>query len=311
MEKKSCFLIIIGLLVWNIGLSQNSYPSSGNAIINELRIGKYGGTLSGDPDPYNIYTPGSSGNHDLILFGSSSATLNLRLYDGDFKIGTSSAPTTIRNDGSAFFGGDVGIGTPTPDALLELSGSGTQLKVDAVGAGSDAIIYMDAARDNGVNHNVAKIIADASTGDSNTTLNFDIVDGDNAGWNRTITIKATNGSLNTGFVGIGTTSPTELLTVNGTAKAEEVIVVENVGADFVFEEDYALPELSEVEAHIKQHKRLPEIPSAEEMIEDGVKVGDLQMKLLQKVEELTLYILDQEKRIRELETIIQTNEESK
>lgn len=98
-----------------------------------------------------------------------------------------------------------------------------------------------------------------------------------------------------GYLGIGTTNPTELLTVNGTVKAEEVIVVENVGADFVFEEDYALPELSEVEAHIKQHKRLPEIPSAEEMIEDGVKVGELQIKLLQKVEELTLYVIKLEK----------------
>lgn len=108
-----------------------------------------------------------------------------------------------------------------------------------------------------------------------------------------------------GYIGIGTTNPTELLTVNGTAKAEEVIVVENVGADFVFEEDYDLPKLSDIETHIKKHKRLPEIPSAEEMMENGVKVGTLQMKLLQKIEELTLYTIKQQKLIEQQQKIVE------
>lgn len=104
-----------------------------------------------------------------------------------------------------------------------------------------------------------------------------------------------------GNVGIGTTIPTQKLTVNGTAKAKEIIVEENVGADFVFEEDYKLPSLSDVEQHIKVRKHLPEIPSAEQMIANGVKVGELQMKLLQKIEELTLYVIELEKRDREKE----------
>lgn len=276
MDKKSCFLIIIGLLVWNIGLSQNSYPSSGNAIINELRIGKYGGTLSGDPDPYNIYTPGNSGNHDLILFGSSSATLNLRLYDGDFKIGTSPSPTTIRNDGSAFFGGKVGIGTSNPSELLHINNG--RIKFSGVPSGSwgasGGVVI-------GRHSNGSLLLLGGTTGIS-LYPNPDGADAKSTYFDPT------------GMVGIGTRNPTERLTVNGTAKAEEVIVVENVGADFVFEENYDLPELGEVESHIKQHKRLPEIPSAEEMIEHGVKVGDLQMKLLQKIEELTLYTIKQQ-----------------
>lgn len=94
-----------------------------------------------------------------------------------------------------------------------------------------------------------------------------------------------------GNVGIGTQHPTNRLTVNGSAEAEEVIVTEDIGADFVFEEDYSLPALSVVEKYIKEHKHLSQIPSAEEMKKNGIRVGELQIKLLQKIEELTLYVI--------------------
>lgn len=104
-----------------------------------------------------------------------------------------------------------------------------------------------------------------------------------------------------GNVGVGTTSPSSKFTVNGMVKAEEVIVIENVGADFVFADDYLLPTLADVERFISRNKHLPEIPSAAEMKEHGVKIGDFQMKLLQKIEELTLHIIKMEKRISQLE----------
>jgi hypothetical protein len=99
----------------------------------------------------------------------------------------------------------------------------------------------------------------------------------------------------TGNVGIGTTSPDHQLDVNGTARAEEIIV-ETTGADFVFQDDYDLRSLEEVEAYIQEHGRLPEIPSAEQMQAEGMQVGDMQTRLLQKIEELTLYLIEQEKR---------------
>lgn len=115
-----------------------------------------------------------------------------------------------------------------------------------------------------------------------------------------------------GNVGIGTVSPSSRLSVKGTAKAEEIIVEENIGADFVFEEDYPLPSLSEVEHYIKNQKHLPGIPSAEEMKRNGVKVGDLQMKLLQKIEELTLHTIRQQKFLfRQQEKIRSLNQEVK
>ena len=103
-----------------------------------------------------------------------------------------------------------------------------------------------------------------------------------------------------GLVGIGTTNPTYRLDVAGTIRANEIIVNSN-GADFVFAEDYQLRPLSEVKAFITENKHLPEIKSAQEMQENGVGINELQTQLLQKIEELTLYILQQEERIKALE----------
>lgn len=98
-----------------------------------------------------------------------------------------------------------------------------------------------------------------------------------------------------GNVGIGTASPGNYkLAVNGAIRSKE-IVVETGWSDFVFEDDYPLPSLSEVEQHIKAHKHLPGIPSAKEVEAHGVSLGQMQSKLLQKIEELTLYVIDLKK----------------
>lgn len=96
-----------------------------------------------------------------------------------------------------------------------------------------------------------------------------------------------------GNIGIGRSNPENALDVNGTIRAKEVIV-ETGWADYVFDEDYALPSLAEVKSHIQEHRRLPGVPSAEEVAENGVSVGDSQRILLQKIEELTLHQIRQE-----------------
>ena len=82
---------------------------------------------------------------------------------------------------------------------------------------------------------------------------------------------------------------------------EEVQVTDVTGADFVFEDNYALPTLSQVETFINENGHLPEIPSANEMIQNGIELGDMNMKLLQKIEELTLYLLEKDKQYEELQ----------
>lgn len=91
------------------------------------------------------------------------------------------------------------------------------------------------------------------------------------------------------------------LEVNGIVQAREVVVNTGTGADFVFEENYALRPLDEVSDFIQANKHLPEIPPAAHMVANGVDMGEFQIKLLQKIEELTLYIIEQDKRIKELE----------
>ena len=105
-------------------------------------------------------------------------------------------------------------------------------------------------------------------------------------------------TLKGGNLGIGVENPTNKLDVDGTISAKKVVVSTTVPApDYVFAPDYKLLGLSEVEEHINQHQHLPTIPSAAEMAKEGVDVIDLNFKLLQKVEELTLYVIQLNKEI--------------
>ncbi|HVI48621.1 MAG TPA: hypothetical protein VM802_27380 [Chitinophaga sp.] len=105
--------------------------------------------------------------------------------------------------------------------------------------------------------------------------------------------------LRGGNVGINTENPGPYaLAVEGTIGARRVRVTQVLPwADFVFNNDYKLLPLKEVKDFIEQHKHLPDIPSAKEVAEDGIDVGEMNKKLLQKIEELTLYIIQQDKKL--------------
>jgi len=91
------------------------------------------------------------------------------------------------------------------------------------------------------------------------------------------------------------------ITNTGKLKAKEIEVTLANWPDFVFGKDYKLPSLSEVEQFVTQNQHLPNVPSAAEVEANGVNVGEMNAKLLQKVEELTLYIIQIEKRLSEVE----------
>ncbi|WP_313271030.1 hypothetical protein [Sphingobacterium sp.] len=102
--------------------------------------------------------------------------------------------------------------------------------------------------------------------------------------------------LSNGYTGIGTTTPTERLAVNGNIRAKEIKVESANWPDYVFEEDYKLIPLAEVEAFIKVNKHLPDVPSAKKIEEDGLSVGEMNKLLMKKIEELTLHLIEKEKR---------------
>lgn len=105
----------------------------------------------------------------------------------------------------------------------------------------------------------------------------------------------------TGNVGIGTADPKTRLAVNGEMLAKKVRITPNNWADFVFDSSYHLPSLQQVEHFIARHKHLPDIPSAKEVSDNDLELGQNQAKLLQKIEEMTLYLIAQEKALKERE----------
>jgi len=103
-----------------------------------------------------------------------------------------------------------------------------------------------------------------------------------------------------GNVGVGTMNPTSKLTVAGNINSREVKVTVDAGADFVFENNYNLPSLDSVDKYIKENKHLPEIASADEMKKDGINLSEMNIKLLQKMEEMTLYMIEMKKENEQL-----------
>jgi len=103
-----------------------------------------------------------------------------------------------------------------------------------------------------------------------------------------------------GYVGIGTTSPDQKLTVNGNIHAIGFLADTNIPVpDYVFKNDYNLPTLAEIKAYTDKNHHLPGVPAAAEMEKNGINLGEMNMVLLKKVEELTLYLMEQDKQLKE------------
>jgi len=112
-----------------------------------------------------------------------------------------------------------------------------------------------------------------------------------------------------GNVGIGISNPKNKLDVKGTIHSQEVKVDMLEWSDFVFKKEYNLPTLEQVEKHIAEKGHLENIPSEEEVLKNGINLGEMNAKLLQKIEELTLYIIEQDKKTENLKMVISKQNE--
>jgi hypothetical protein len=307
--------ISIALNTGNVGIGTTT-PSAKLEVVGNGGITSFTGTTS-----LGLLVRGSNnGNDDLsgIDFTGYSADYNAKplariavkpTSNGSYLLfGTSNGYTNgITNTAMAIdYNGNVGVGTTTPISKLDVRGD---LYIDK--GNDDSHIYWGShnmtmgTKPGDYSHNVFTLKpGGASQGKLFSVLKMYSANSESS-FEQKVQIHSDDVSyFNGGNVGIGTTNPMNKLDVNGTVHAREVKIDNNNWPDFVFKSNYKLRQLVEVENFIKVNGHLPEMPKAEDVHSNGVNVSDMQAKLLQKVEEMTLYIIEQNKQIKELQNRI-------
>jgi hypothetical protein len=194
------------------------------------------------------------------------------------------------NAGNSYFGGKVGIGTKAPGSALSITGSGTGVSVAPGGGTYFGTLAFNREAETGAIFSATGNAFQINNGGTDANLHFQVYNG--SGTLITSDALVINGS--NGYIGIGTAIPDSKLTVKGNIHAEEVTVNLSVpGPDYVFLPGYKLSSLDELKAYVEKNHHLPEIPSAKQMAKQGINLSDMNVKLLKKVEELTLYAIQQ------------------
>ena len=287
--------------VWHEIATRDANTFNGNQSVNGRLFVSMSSTEGGSLSLVNPSKSGVNAAREWAFFNMTGGYGNSLQFWSYGDNGYQSGPKLTLSDN-----GNVGIGTATPSVTthIEKSASGIVdiLKIKNSYAGTSGL-------------HGASILLDGYYSQSKITSYENPTS--TLGGNLQLQTYNGSGILNTGImlnrldkVGIGTVNPDEMLTVNGTIHSTEVKVTQTVPADYVFQKyytgkselksDYTFPTLPEIENFTKKNNHLPGVPSAKEMQEKGISLGEMSNILLQKIEELTLYTIEQQKELERL-----------
>ncbi|MEZ0184283.1 hypothetical protein AB9T89_18705 [Flavobacterium oncorhynchi] len=291
--KRSILVIIV--FVSQINFAQNIFPATGNVGIGitlpSEKLHVFGNIRfavnqsANDADYYGFLESFHASNTGVLSFvgaGGAGKVIGGETYGLDTVI-YSDKTEKIRILGN----GNVGIGTSNPLFKLDVNG----------------VVNINSATDGGgLRFNSA---ANSQIDSRNWIVSSDGYEYGDLVFKSSSTFSGVPSDVkltikSNGNVGIGVKIPTNKLDVNGIIHSKEVKVDMNGWSDFVFKKEYNLPTLDEVEKHIVEKGHLENIPSEKEVLRDGINLGEMNTKLLQKIEELTLYVIQQNKTIEEL-----------
>lgn len=319
--RKFIVVVLALLLISQVTYGQSWTPGTGKIYVNptstKVGIGtaipKHNLEVEGTIETDYLYPSGGSGNPyrylrfgDLLTFWAGFMwNYNGEKYgDGDdFSIYTYDDRdiTFYTGTGNVIMfplsGGNVGIGLTNPSSKLHVEYN----KVGQVSEAELSAIYGHNSGSGGGYDNPIGVFGAVNAAGGKAVCGYNYNSGGYGGY-------FLGRGYFSGKVGIGTYNPGDYeLAVNGEIRAKE-IKVETGWSDFVFADNYQLMPLDKLANYIKANRSLPGIPKEKEVLKEGVALGEMQAKLLAKVEELTLYVIDQNKEIRELK---KENEELK
>ena len=283
----------LGLFSASIGRNNNAFGQSSFAFGEDCVTEGFASSTFGYQNIANSSSTSVVGiyNDPIELPGASmtSVTPMFIVGNGDGTGGQGeegrSNALIVRKDGR------VGIGTNLPDGHVHIKGEpSTDLIVESQ--------YGDP---------ILRLTNNGSSPNADWTMRMDVSDGDVLDFRSNGASKMTMKPDGTLAIGTSNYASGYLVNIGGKLIAEEMRVqVEGLWPDYVFHEDYDLPTLEQVEKSIRANHHLPGIPSAKEVAEKGLHLGEMQKAMMEKIEELTLYVIELNNKNNALEEKIAT-----